>query len=293
MGTIVIGVDGSEGSAHALQWAVTEAAHHGWNVRAVLAWGFLDQHHSIVAEQFDPDYTPEDAKEALSTYLDEALGAEAAAAIERLVVSDLPARALIDASEGAQLLVVGARGLGGFKGLLLGSVSQRCLHQAKCPVAVIRPDETDPPANVLPRVVVGVDGSPAARHALTWAADEARARHATLEVIHAWQPPFVGGFPFTAATVDFSMFEDSARELVDTVVDEVDVSGLDRPVERTLMCTGAASAMLEAAHRAHVVVVGARGLGGVQRFLLGSISHQVALHAMRPVVVVPCSADGD
>lgn len=290
MGTIVVGVDGSDGSAHALRWAVREAGHRGWVVRAVLAWGFLDQHHAHLGDAFDPDYTSEDASEALRAYLVEALGADEASRVERLVLSDLPARALVSASDGAQLLVVGARGLGGFRGLLLGSVSQRCLHQALCPVAVIRPEETEPPVDIPPRVVVGVDGSPAARHALTWAADEARARRATLEVVHAWQPPFIGGFPFTASTVDFSLFEDSAHELLETVLDQVDTSGLEGPIERTIVCTGAASALLEAAHRAHVVVLGARGLGGVQRFLLGSVSHQVALHATRPVVVVPTHA---
>src|SRR5690606_15950730 len=107
----------------------------------------------------------------------------------------------------------------------------------------------------------------------------------TLEVVHAWQPPFVGGFPFTAATVDYSMFEDAAKELVDTVLDGVDTTGIE--VEKTVVCAGAASGILEAAPRSHIVVVGARGLGGVGRFLLGSVSHQVTLHATRPVVVVP------
>lgn len=291
MGTIAVGVDGSDGSAHALRWAMAEAARRGWTVAAVLAWGYLDQHHKIVAERFDPNYTSEAAKGALDSYVEAALGIEQAAAIQRRVVSDLPPRALIEASESAALLVVGARGLGGFRGLLLGSVSQRCLHEAKCPVAVIRPDETDAPADVAPRVVVGIDGSKTSRNALTWAADEARARDATLEVVHAWHPPYVGGFPFTGVVVDYQLFEDSARDLVAGVLDGIDLDGLPGPVERTIVCNGAASALLEAAHRAHVVVLGARGLGGVKRFLLGSVSHQVALHATRPVIVVPTPDD--
>lgn len=291
MGTIVVGVDGSDGSAHALRWAMAEAAHRGWTVAAVLAWGYLDQHHEIVAEHFDPNYTAEAAKGALDSYVEEALGNEQAAAIQRRVVSDLPARALIEASESAALLVVGARGLGGFRGLLLGSVSQRCLHQARCPVAVIRPDETDAPADVAPRVVVGIDGSTASRNALTWAADEARARDATLEVVHAWHPPYVGGFRFTGVVVDYQLFEDIARDLVASTLEGIDLDGLPRPVERTIVFSGAASALLEAAHRAHVVVLGARGISGVKRLLLGSVSHQVALHATRPVVVVPTPGD--
>lgn len=293
MDTIVVGVDGSEGATQALRWAIDEAALRDWAVRAVLAWGFLDQHHSGTPERFDPRYAADDAKVALASYLDEALGIDQAAAVESLVVDDLPVRALVEASTDARLLVVGARGVGGFRGLLLGSVSQRVLNQAKCPVAVIRPHETDVPAGLPPRVVVGVDGSPTAVHALRWAADEARARTAVLEVVHAWQPPFVGGFAFSAPMIDFAPFEDAAHALVDQVLQDAALDELPHPLERTVVAAGAASALLEAADRAHLVVVGARGHGGVQRLLLGSISHQVAIHATRPVVVVrPAEAEG-
>jgi nucleotide-binding universal stress UspA family protein len=131
----------------------------------------------------------------------------------------------------------------------------------------------------------------AARHALGWAVDEARARDAVLEVVHAWQPPYVGGFPFTGAAIDYATFEEWARALVDDVLARVEGAGLAAPIERTVVCAGPASALLEAAQRADVLVVGARGIGGVQRFLLGSVSHQVALHASRPVVVVPAPTD--
>jgi nucleotide-binding universal stress UspA family protein len=180
-------------------------------------------------------------------------------------------------------LVVGARGLGGFRGLLLGSVSRRCLHESTCPVAVIRPDVEEAPE---PRVVVGIDGSTAAHQALAWAADEARARNASLEVVHAWQPPYVGGYPFVPATVDFALFEEGARKTMDEAIAATDLSGLEGKVTRTIECTGPASALLEAATRAQVVVVGARGVGRIERFLLGSVSDQVAQHAPSPVVVV-------
>jgi nucleotide-binding universal stress UspA family protein len=291
MNEIVVGVDGSEGSAHALRWAVEEAALRDAKVEAVLAWGFLDQHHTIVGERFEPGYGADEAREALDRYVEDAVGADRAAAVERRVVTDLPARALIEASEGAGLLVVGARGLGGFRGLLLGSVSQKALNHAKCPVAVIRPDVIPAPAEVTPRVVVGVDGSESAAQALRWAADEARARNATLEVVHAWQPPFVGGYAFSAPVFDFAPFEDAAHELVDSVLAKADLRDLPQPIEQTVVSAGAASALLEAAERAHVIVVGDRGLGGVQRFILGSISNQVAIHATRPVIVVRPSDD--
>lgn len=260
-------------------------------MEAVLAWGFLDQHHAIVAEGFDPGYSPDDAKEALDHYVESAVGAQAAASVERRLVSDLPARALLGAAEDAALLVVGARGLGGFRGLLLGSVSQKCLHEATCPVAVIRPAASGSPPAGPQRIVVGIDGSDGARRALQWAADEATARGGALEVVHGWQPPFIGGFPMTGSVVDFSVFEDAAHEVMATMLDEADLSALTRPVERTVVCAGPSSALLAASRRAHLTVVGARGLGGVKRMLLGSVSHQVTLHATCPVVVVPSRGD--
>ncbi len=286
MGTIVVGVDGSGGSVHALHFAVAEAALRSWDVRAVLAWGFLDQHHLETAEGFDADYVAADADRALRGYLDAALGAEAAAEIDRVVVNDLATPALLDRSRNADLLVLGARGLGGFRGLLLGSVSKSCLHRATCPIAIVRPpDDQDP--DVPPRIIVGVDGSDDAARALRWAIAEAAARDAVLEAVHAWQPPFIGGYPFTAATVDYSMFEDSAHALIEGVVRDADTAALTKPVEQTVVCGGPASAILEASRRADLIVMGARGLGAVSRFLLGSVSDQVATHASTPVVVVP------
>src|SRR5919109_4643956 len=119
MADIVIGMDTSTGAAAALRWAVHEAEARDWAVTALLAWGLLDQHHAPPDERFDPGYTEADARDSLDAAIDAAVGTEAGEEIERRVVCDLPARALVAAAEGARLLVVGARGLGGFKRLLL------------------------------------------------------------------------------------------------------------------------------------------------------------------------------
>ena len=124
MGQITVGVDSSATAAAALRWAVLEAKLHGWSITAVLAWGFLDQQHTIIGERFDPHYGEPAALEALDEIVAGATGDESASAIARQVVCDLAARALLGASSGSELLVVGARGLGGFRGLLLGSVSR-------------------------------------------------------------------------------------------------------------------------------------------------------------------------
>ena len=143
MGHIVIGMDESEGAAAALRWALREAELRDWTPTAVLAWGLLDQYHTVVGERFDPSYGEVDAEMALAAAIQKAIGAEAATAVKRQVACDLPARALLDAAEDADLLVVGARGLGGFRSLLLGSVSEECLHHATCPMAIVHAHDDD------------------------------------------------------------------------------------------------------------------------------------------------------
>jgi nucleotide-binding universal stress UspA family protein len=284
MGHIIIGIDESDGAAAALRWAAREAELRGWRATAVLAWGLLDQHHTMLGG-FDPGYDDSDAREALSAAIEATIGAKAARAVEQQVVCDLPAPALLDAAQDADLLVVGARGIGGFRSLLLGSVSEECLHHATCPVAVVHAhDGGHAPVGEQERLVVGIDGSDEARRALCWTLDEARARGAVVEVVHAWQPPLLGG---NLAEID--ALERAAQRVLETSLDDQDTSGLAVPVELTLACAGPASAILNAAKAADLVVVGARGVGGLRGLLIGSTSRQVARHSPCPIVVVPPS----
>jgi nucleotide-binding universal stress UspA family protein len=198
---------------------------------------------------------------------------------------------LVGAAAEADLVVVGSRGLGGFKSLLLGSVSYHLVHHAPCPVVVVhRVEAVDDDARPTPeRIVVGVDGSATAQRALHWALTEGRLRSATVDVVHAWQPPYIGG-SFATAGMDPRLFEDAARTLLDTMVDAEDTQGVS--VRRSVECRSPAGALLRAARDADLVVVGSRGLGGFRRLLLGSVSHQVALHAPCPVVVLPAAGPG-
>jgi nucleotide-binding universal stress UspA family protein len=290
MKDIVVGVDQSECAARALVWAVREGQLHGRTVTAVLAWDLLNQHHVGADERFNPTYAEEDATAALESYVVKALGAEAAERVQRQVICDRAAPALLAAAAGASLLVVGARGLGGFRGLLLGSVSQHCLHHAPCPIAIIRDDGARSTEHE--RIVVGVDGSATARHALRWALDEAEARVASVDVVHAWHAPYPVGFPLGPVTFDAGIFENEARDIIDRAVEpEVATRTTLRPVERILVDGGAAAAILETAKGADLVVVGSRGLGGFGGLLLGSVSHHVAHHVSCPLVVVPSAPD--
>ena len=135
---VVVGVDGSENATVAVRWASEEAVRRSTTLTAVLAWGLLDQHHVSGEASFQPDYSAKHAGAALDEALVAALGAARAGEVVRHVANDLPARALIETSADAELLVVGARGFGGFRDLLLGSVSHRCLVHARCPAVVVR-----------------------------------------------------------------------------------------------------------------------------------------------------------
>ena len=290
MTNIVVGMDESAGAAVALRWAVREGALRKASVVALMAWSYLDQHHATPGAPFDPNYGEPEAVAALDAAVVAAVGPEAAATVERRVGLGLAPAVLLRAAAPDDLLVVGARGLGGFKELLVGSVSQHCLHHARCPVALVRPHPAAT-AHAAPeqaeRIVVGVDGSAHAQRALAWALDEARARSAAVEVVHAWHFPYLA-MAWTPVAFDPAMFEPAAHEVLARSLAAADVHGL-APIEQTVTCASPAHAILTAAKGADLVVVGARGTGGFAELVLGSVGHQVTHHAECPVVVVPSS----
>lgn len=286
MERIVVGMDGSAEAAVALRWAVDEGAVRGWPVTAVMVWSLLDQHHVADGASFDPDYSEADAAAALDAYVAAAVGSTAAVNVWKDVVCERRAPALLDAARDAALLVLGPRGLGGFRGLLLGSVTQQVLHHAPCPVAIVRQPDVGR-GNELRRIVVGVDGSMTSRLALQWALDEARARRCAIEVVHTWSAPYAYGYP-TPIALDPGPAEERATAMVDTFVEEADTSDLAHPVEKVVVGgSSPAAALLARSEEAELVVVGSRGVGGFRGLLLGSLAHQVAVHAPCPAVIVP------
>lgn len=135
---IVVGVDGSEGSKHALRWAARQAGFTGATLEVVTGWEYPAFFGFAPAVPDDIDYA-ELAARALTEAIDEVFGSDRPPGLETQVIARHPALALVEASEGADLLVVGSRGYGGFADALLGSVSTYCVHHAHCPVTVIRP----------------------------------------------------------------------------------------------------------------------------------------------------------
>lgn len=136
---IVVGVDGSEQSKDALRWAARLAQPLDATIDAMIAWDITSFAYGMASwpEDWQPD---QDAAKALAAALDEVFGGERPVDLQQLVERGDPARVLIDAADGATMLVVGSRGHGGFAGLLLGSVSAQCTAHASCPVLVVHRD---------------------------------------------------------------------------------------------------------------------------------------------------------
>ncbi len=285
---VAVGVDGSPGATRALEWAAAEADRAGARLTVVEAWsptGFTDS--ALVGQ--GPDHAGPDAARR---------GAERAASLHHRLevvpqVDDAaPVPALLAAAGHADLLVVGSRGYGGFRGLLLGSVSQHCLTHAPCSVAVVRPAEGTPwrPLGATPgRVVVGVDGSAGSDRAVDWAAAAARRSGARLAIVGSWMFPGSAGFVYT---VDVGL-PDVARQAVEAATARVRAIAPDVTVEGVTSEDPPAVALVQRSRRADMVVVGSRGVGAFRGVLLGSVSLYVATHAHCPVVVAKAPGDGD
>lgn len=140
-GRIVVGVDGSVGSRAALGWALSQARATGGTVDVVGSWQVPtvnEYSYQWPAEVFDHDNTAAVTEKILADAVAEARGTSGAhITVTTRAVQGHPAEVLTVASAGAELLVVGNRGRGAFAGMLLGSVSQYCVHHATCPVVVV------------------------------------------------------------------------------------------------------------------------------------------------------------
>ncbi|MFI5610186.1 universal stress protein [Amycolatopsis sp. NPDC051903] len=137
---VVVGVDGSAESEHALRWAEFIARQTGSEVRAVMSWSPVLPGGGVAV--LGPDgWDPEaDTRQILATTVRKVLGETPSVAVEERVVEGGAAKSLLEESAEARMLVVGSRGRGGFAGLLLGSVSAVCAAHAKCPVLIIHGD---------------------------------------------------------------------------------------------------------------------------------------------------------
>ena len=129
---IVVGIDGSENSVRALEWALDEAEVRGARVRAIMCWSYL----GLAGSDMKVGTTEEDVRTALAEAVAPVAG-ERAHLVDQIPVNDLPVPGILGQAADAALVVVGSRGRGGVRGLVLGSVSRTVVERSPIPVVVV------------------------------------------------------------------------------------------------------------------------------------------------------------
>jgi nucleotide-binding universal stress UspA family protein len=269
---IVAGYDGSPGAAQALRWAAREARARDTGLTVCLAW--TPDHVELPTEADLCDLAREHGKEILTRGLPYA-GSELGPGRVRADLAGGPAaRMLCERSRDADMVVVGSRGHSELPGLRLGSVSAQVAGYASGRVVVVRGAWR--PANRPPGpVVVGADGAQTGRDAIVFAFEEAALRDVPLVAVCALTDAAGRLGESRRVQEDFeSMMADEAKAHPEVTVWHRVLAGTPR------------AALLAAASDAQLLVVGARGRGGLDGMTLGSIAHAVLQYAPGPVAVV-------
>jgi nucleotide-binding universal stress UspA family protein len=286
-GAVVVGVDYSSGSLGAAEYAAWEARRRQVPLRVVHA---ATPPGSMVAgfgSSTVIEVLQRESGELLAETIKGLRARHPGVEIDQVLISSPPAGVLIDESEHAALVVVGARGAGGFAKLLLGSVATQVTTHASGPVVVVRA-EKDAPVPAPGPVVVGVDGSDSSAAALGFAFDAAAARGAELIVMYAWNfvrrasPEPVGGWYLENEVAQ----HDAEQLLADVTAGWVEKYPDVRVTRRAEQADSPEATLLEAAGGASLLVVGSRGRGGFTGLLLGSVSRKLVAHATSTVAVV-------
>jgi nucleotide-binding universal stress UspA family protein len=287
-GAIVVGVDGSVQALEAAEWAFQEAVLRQRPVHLV---------SGVILDLFEALLPPMDHAVLLDLAREALLDAKARAPqgfdlpVTRQLVGQAPARVLVEASEVADLVVVGTRGHGGFAGMLLGSVSQHVSRHAHCGVAVVRPTAE----TALADVVAGIDMSHRDPVVLRTAFEEARRRQVMLRVVHTWFALDVSGSPVGpgGSQVGVGPIGDHHREeraraqqaQLDGVLQPWRQDYPDVKVAHEAVLGHPVKVLTGASQRASLVVVGARGAGEFAGLLLGSTTSALLHRAHCPVLV--------
>ncbi|MEV7780963.1 universal stress protein [Kitasatospora sp. NPDC088351] len=292
---VLAGVDGSPESTAAAQWAAGEALRRDAPLRLVHAWPWLTDGRAAFA---DADDLPAVAQRMLAATADEVRRSHPGLPVQTDVVLDAAVDGLVSAAEDAGLLVLGSRGLGGFTGLLVGSVSMAAAARCAAPVVVVRPAPatgartgeeagTGEQAGTAPEVVVGVDAHAPSEDVLAFAFREAALRGARLRVVHGWEMPpvfaYAGWIPPQTEMANLQALEAKTLSLA---LDE----WRDRYPDTVLVeqvRLGAARSLVEASEAADLVVVGRRRRPHDIGLRLGRVAHAVLQHAHAPIAVVP------
>jgi nucleotide-binding universal stress UspA family protein len=281
-GPVVVGVDGSESSMRAVRWGAAEAARRRTRLRLVTAFAWMvdqvaarpgleERYRAVLLDR---------ANDHLAAAAVEARLVEPTVDVEQHLVVGHPITVLDDESARAQLVVLGASGLGRVDGDSVGSVAGALAVHAAGPVVVVRGGETAPASPVL----VGVYGAPTSEAAIAFAFETAAARNAPLLAVHTWWDLVIDlGM---APTAEWDAVEAEERLVLAQRLAAWSDKYPGVPVEGLVTRDRPSHSLLLEASRAQLVVVGARGRGGFAGSVLGSVGNAVLHHAPCPVAVV-------
>ncbi len=290
----VVGVDGSTTARHAALWAVRHGRTRASTLRMVTAWSIPSAPAlppiGPMRKYWDVESFERDAREALVRLSVELRASHAATpSIETELLQGPSSSVLIQAGLDGELLIVGARGRGGFGRLVLGSTSTQCATHSHVPTVVV-PEGA--PIGTLDRIVVAVDGSEMSLGALRWALDFA-APDTLIECVNVWEVS-----PAAAMLDSSADSREEARERFEGLIDDVRrsrVTPLDESI--TVTCRleegDPRGVLADAASAGDLFVMGARGHGTVSSALLGSVSTWLLHHVKRAMVVVPGAPGAD
>ncbi|MEV6348060.1 universal stress protein [Actinoplanes sp. NPDC051851] len=280
---IVVGTDGTDYSSIAVDWAAHEARRRRLPLRIVHAYDWDWQQARFSVGNAYVEMARTFAEGVVAGALDRArqIAPSIEITTDTMIGNAVPR--LLEAAAGAELLVVGGRGRGGFTGLLLGSVSQQMATHAPCPVVVVRGH-----ASVTGRpIVAGVDDSPAAEHVLETAFTMAAEEDADLTVVRAYLPViplWIAGV--APATLDMPEQDADEQKALDEQLAPWRAKFPEVRVRTTVTHESAAFTLVEASRKARLVIVGSRGHGVLAGSLIGSTGLQLLHHAIAPVYVV-------
>ncbi len=285
---VVVGVDGSPSSDHALDWAVAESSRRGLPLRVVHARGIPFGDPRLLAAYTDPDPGLSSvARSALARVVSLAPDVD----VEAVSPATTPARALLEHAHGADTLVVGARGHRILPASLLGSTSTQVSTHARCPVVVVRAPA--PPPGRSPHVVVGVDGSTSSADAIEYAFEEASSRGALLTAVHAsWFLVSEWGSPSSGMTDLEAAVRERERQLAADSLTPARERHPDVEVREVGVAAHPVEALASASDGADLLVVGSRGRGGFTGLLLGSVGQGLLHSSHCPVAIVHPRARG-
>lgn len=280
--SIVVGIDGSDSSRQALDWATEEATRRQLRLHLLCAW-----HSDYAAETVAPlvPSLEDECRSVLETAAAHAKTVAPGLDVRTRTVHAQTASALIAASRHADTIVVGSRGLGAVKEAFLGSTSMQLAVHASCPVVVVR--EVAAGHDPTRRVVAGVDGSDLSVQATGYAFEQAAHRGLGLTVLHAWDPNvYTSGVAMTVLVDTWNELEVEQEIITSAALAGWAEKYPDVDVRTHVVQGRPADILIDASQGAELVVVGSRGRGGFRGLLLGSVSRNVLDRAHCPVAVV-------